>query len=109
MRFAMASAFSAGRAALLMLALSPVLPTAAQACSVIVEREPTAQERRRAARQALERASAIVDGEVVRPFVRGGQPALVRALRVLKGPQQTYFEVGEESSCDEPLEQAGFG
>lgn len=103
----MALAVSAWRAAALMLPLSSAVPTAAQACSVVVTREPSPSEKREHARLAIAGASAIVDGEVVRPFVPGRQSALVLAFRVLKGPQQTYFEVGEQGSCDIALTAMG--
>lgn len=95
-------------AARLLLALSGLAlgATAADACSVVVTREPSPAEKRRDARRALERATAIVDGEVVRPFSKD-RPALVRAYRVLKGPRQDYFEVGERHSCDRRLDGKG--
>lgn len=80
-----------------------------RACSVISEDRPSHEYRKRA-RGHVERATAIVDGEVVRPFVRGRQTALVRAERVLKGPQRPYFEVGEAvpgDSCANLLEREG--
>lgn len=103
----MPSAFSPLRAAAAMLALSPLAPAAARACAVVVLREPSIAEKQRTARESIERATAIVDGEVVRPFVRGLQPAVVRAFRILKGPQQAFFEVGERHSCDRAFVQVG--
>lgn len=92
----------------LLLALSGLALTAtsADACSVVVTREPSPAEKRRDARHALERATAVVDGEVVRPFAED-RPALVRAYRILKGPRQDYFEVGERHSCDRRLDAVG--
>lgn len=103
----MASAFPPLRAAVLMLALSSLMPTAAQACSVFADSEQAPAQKRRDARLLVDRAAAIIDGEVVRPFLRGRQSAIVRAFRILKGPQQTYFEVGERDSCDWSFEQVG--
>jgi hypothetical protein len=62
-------------------------------------REPTFAERARQARQTIERATAIVDGEVIRAAT-GVQPAIVRATRVLKGPAQELFAIGQRDSCD---------
>lgn len=55
----------------------------------------------------IRRAAAVVDGEVVRPLVPGVHPARVRAHRVLRGPRQAFFEIGERSSCDMVLMSAG--
>jgi hypothetical protein len=103
----MASARSAWRAALLGLALSSAWPAPARACTTFATHEPSLAEKRRNARLTIARASAIIDGEVVRPYAGAGQPALVRALSVLKGPRQAYFEVGERHSCDVALMQPG--
>lgn len=84
------------------LAAAPAL-----ACTVISTGERSPAEKRREARLAIERATAVIDGEVVRPLARDGRPALVRAARVLKGPARDYFEVGERHSCDVPLTRAG--
>jgi hypothetical protein len=70
-----------------------------RACSVIPE-ERSPQEHRKRSRELIKQSTAIVDGEVVRPFVRGRQTALVRAERVLKGPRRPYFEVGEATEGD---------
>jgi hypothetical protein len=93
--------------ALALLLLLALAPEPASACSVFVGREPSPAEKRRDARLRIESAAAIVDGEVVRPFRRGGEPALVRAHRVLKGPRQDYFPVGERHSCDYALMEVG--
>jgi hypothetical protein len=58
------------------------------------------------ARRLIREATAVIDGEVVRPLA-DGQPALVRAARVLKGPVQEFFAVGERHSCDLALTEAG--
>jgi hypothetical protein len=83
-----------------------VAPAPAAACSVMLTREPTPAEKRREARLLIREATAIIDGEVVRPFA-DGQPALVRAVRVLKGPVQEFFAVGERDSCDIALDRPG--
>jgi hypothetical protein len=80
------------------------------ACSVIASADRDPYEYRKLARSEIKRATAIIDGEVVRPFIRGRQIALVRAERVLKGPQQSWFEVGEATpgdSCAYVLEREG--
>jgi hypothetical protein len=83
-----------------------VTPATAQACSVVITRQSGPAERMREARRSIREATAIVDGEVVRPLA-GSQPALVRAARVLKGPIQDFFSVGERDSCDIALTDAG--
>jgi hypothetical protein len=93
---------------MLALALLCAAPQAALACSVVETGHSTvAQRAQRQARWAVEHATAIVDGEVIQPFVRGRQNALVRADSVLRGPQQEIFEVGERDSCDVALENVG--
>ena len=91
---------------LAILVVLTLAPEVAQACSVFVTREPYPAERRREARRVLDQATAVVDGEVVRAMT-AGQPALVRAERVLKGPNQEFFAVGERDSCDVALTEAG--
>lgn len=94
---------SAGR--VLTLAAALLAPGAAQACTVgfMVADEPA--QRERDARAAYYKAAAIIDGEVVRPLVYRAdgtsQPALVRAVRVRKGPRQEYFKVGDREFCDD--------
>jgi hypothetical protein len=60
-----------------------------------------------AARQVVDHAAAIIDGEVIRPFVPGQSPALVRVHRRFKGPAQAEYEVGILTSCDVPLVRLG--
>jgi hypothetical protein len=93
----------ASLAVLLYLGLAPA---AAHACSVIVTGEPSLAEKAREARGLIAHATAVIDGEVVRPSA-DGQPALVRAARVLKGPVQEFFSVGERDSCDIALTKVG--
>lgn len=81
-------------------------PASARACSVVVTQEPTRSERRREARDLIERATAIVDGEVIRPLTNS-EPALVRVTRVLKGEDRELVLVGERDSCDIALTQVG--
>jgi len=56
-----------------------------------------------AERLVVDRATAIIDGEVIRPVVPGRTPALVRVHRLFKGPARAEFEVGILTSCDVPL------
>jgi hypothetical protein len=81
-------------------------PAWAQACSVVVTHQPTHAERRREARDLIEKATAIVDGEVIRPFTTS-EPALVRVTRVLKGEYREFVMVGARSTCDIALTQVG--
>ncbi|MES2034649.1 MAG: hypothetical protein V4466_10775 [Pseudomonadota bacterium] len=84
------------------------LPTIAAACTVVftdAERTPAAQQRRAA--EAVERAVVIVDAEVVRPYMRGQQKALLKAYRVHKGPLQATYEVDAPTSCNRAFEVVG--
>ena len=92
------------RATLLLLPLLALLaPDAAQACSMVANpHRPTPAEEQAAARLVVDRAAAIIDGEVIRPFVPGGAPALVRVHRRFKGPDQAEFAVGMLTSCESP-------
>ncbi len=91
------------RSPLLLLSLPAMLaPGAAGACRMAPVADGPA-----AARHAVDAAAAIVDGEVIRPFVPGGPPALVRVHRLFKGPQQAEFEVGALTDCDIALTRQG--
>lgn len=81
-------------------------PEIASACSVVVT-DHSARARRAEAHRTVERATAIIDGEVIRPLIPDVQNALVRAHRVLRGPNVETFEVGEETSCDIALMNVG--
>jgi len=59
------------------------------------------------AKDAIKDATAIIDGEVIQPFIEGKHNAIVRAVRVLKGPNETLFEVGERDSCSLRLDYVG--
>jgi hypothetical protein len=93
--------------ALAMAAALLSLSSIASACSIVVAEEGNPATKMRAASASVRSATAIIDGEVVRPFTRDGQTALVRAEHVLKGPRQSIFEVGERDSCDIALERPG--
>ncbi|WP_395682398.1 hypothetical protein [Inquilinus sp.] len=84
-----------------------VIPQMASACSIVAPDDWGPADSRRAARVAVGTATAIIDGEVIRPFIHGKQNAIVRAARVLKGPRKVEFEVGERSSCDRALDRVG--
>jgi len=49
-------------------------------------------------------SSAIIDAVVVKPMTGDGQPAVVRASRVWKGPKQRQFNVGLGSDCSTVLD-----
>lgn len=64
---------------------------------------------RRNVRMAIQKASTIVDGEVVRPWTRE-TPALVRVHHVLKGDVREIIQVGGEgagANCSIALERLG--
>ena len=81
-------------------------PVSAYACATVIAREPTPSEKRREAQELIESATAIVDGEVVRPF-SASEPALIRVTRVLKGEDREHVMVGERTSCDIALTRVG--
>jgi hypothetical protein len=78
----------------------------ASACSIGTE-EKSPRELRENARRVIAEATAIVDGEVVRPFVDGKHNALLRAHTVLKGPNMDMFEIGTRTDCDVALMYMG--
>ena len=93
---------------LLLALLAMLAPGTAQACSMMAPtRRPTPAQEQAAARLVVDGAAAIIDGEVIRPFVPGQAPALVRAHRLFKGPQQEEYRVGVLTSCDVPLMRMG--
>lgn len=93
---------------LLLPLLAVLAPGTANACTMVAApHRPTAAEEQAAARQVIDNAAAIIDGEVIRPFVLGGAPALVRVHRLFKGPQRAEFEVGMLTSCDIALMRQG--
>jgi hypothetical protein len=79
----------------------------ASACTVVIPREWGAPEFRKMAKDAVNNSTVIIDGEVVQPFIEGKQDAVVRAVRILKGPEQTLFEVGARDSCSLRLDRPG--
>ena len=50
-------------------------------------------------------SSAIIDAVVVKPMTKDGQPAVVMASRVWKGPKQRRFSVGLGSDCSTVLDR----
>jgi hypothetical protein len=64
---------------------------------------------RRNVKEAIERATLIIDGEVIRPWTRDA-PALVRVHHVLKGTINDIVQVGGEGAgadCSIALERVG--
>ncbi|MCR5877739.1 hypothetical protein [Phenylobacterium sp. J367] len=79
----------------------------AGACSIVTNGKPlTKRELLREAQQTVERATAIIDAEVVTPS-HFNRPALLRAERVLKGPAQPYFKIAPPTSCDQIFNRVG--
>lgn len=87
--------------------LALLAPGAASACSMYAPRPLTPAEEQAGARHAIDAAGAIIDGEVIRPFVPGRAAAIVRVHRRFKGPQLAEFQVGVLTSCDVPLMRPG--
>jgi hypothetical protein len=81
--------------------------SSAVACSVVISRHSGPAEFRTMAENSVRSATAIIDGEVVRPAIPGRQTALVRPVRLFKGPGRSLFEVGEQDSCSILLDRAG--
>lgn len=94
-----------------LLLLPPLLallaPGAAGACSMVARPHLTPAEAQTAARRAIDGAAAIVDGEVIRAFVPGQAPALVRVHRRFKGPEQAEMQIGVLTTCDVALMRLG--
>jgi hypothetical protein len=95
------------RRLLLLPLLAMLAPGAASACSMHIPRQPSPAEEAAAARQTVHHAGAIIDGEVIRPFVPGRAAALVRVHRQFTGPRQSEFQVGVLTTCDVPLMRVG--
>ena len=88
------------------LLLQPMMSATSSACSIdTTEKSP--QELRADARRVVAEATAIVDGEVIRPLVDGKHNALLRAHKILKGPKKNVFEIGERNACDVALTVLG--
>lgn len=49
--------------------------------------------------RVVAQSSAIIDAVVEKPMTGDGQPAVVRATRVWKGPRQRRFHIGLVSDC----------
>jgi hypothetical protein len=49
-------------------------------------------------------SSAVIDAVVVKPMASDGQPAVVKASHVWKGPKQSLFKVGLGSDCSTILD-----
>jgi len=80
----------------------------ANACSIVVDPNQTYADRLKNVRQEIDRATAIIDGEVVRAG-SSGSIALLYAHRVLKGPNQHWFYVlsGTGGDCRREFSQVG--
>lgn len=94
-------------AALMTMTSAPTL-----ACSVVVMHEPTYRERAKDARDTVERATLILDGEVIEAARRDATtgsviPATIKVHRILKGDAGSVVRVGEETSCDIFFDQPG--
>src|SRR5438128_12633641 len=88
--------------------LALAVPGAAQACSMVANpRPPTPAQLEAAARLLVDRAPVIIDGEVIRPFVPGRSPALVRVHRQFKGPARPEVEIGRMTSSHVGLVRLG--
>ena len=84
------------------------MPVEASACSVVysaIDRTHAAEWRR--AREAVKNADVMMDAEVIRPFIRGKQTALLKAHRIFKGPSQETFEVDAPDSCALEFDREG--
>ncbi|HQV02495.1 MULTISPECIES: hypothetical protein [unclassified Novosphingobium] len=88
-----------------LLAASPAV-----ACSIILPADyEGSSQQRRDVRDSIERATIIIDGEVVRPWTPE-RPALVRVEHVLKGYPPELVEVGGPGAgadCSIPLAHIG--
>ena len=81
-------------------------PGSAKACATVIT-DHSYRAEYRDARADIETSDAIIDGEVIRPYIEGKQTALVRAEHVLKGPKQDVFEIIVTDSCSYELTNMG--
>lgn len=92
--------------ALLVLAAGVLATTDTSACTVR-SKARTEAEKLAEARAWINGASAVIDGEVVIRDEGPGAPAVVRAIRIFKGPRQAEFRVGVRTTCDRQLRIEG--
>src|SRR5688500_15048897 len=83
---------------LLVFALLWCLPGAALACDCITFL-PTGPNWDRDIKAATDHAAVILDGELIRLHGPLLEPAIIRPVRVLKGPRQQEYEIGVASDC----------
>ena len=81
------------------------LSSPSNACSIFWD--GTQASLRDDAKNAVERSTLIIDGEVVRPFIDQDHLALVRVVHVYKGSAVDFVEVGEGDSCTIRLDRVG--
>lgn len=74
------------------------LPTSALACDCI-RFIPGAPNWDRDIQAVTEHAAVILDAEIVRPLGPLLEPAIVRPVKLLKGPKQKIYKVGVLSDC----------
>ncbi len=79
----------------------------AQACAVVMPANRSEGVKMREARERVEEADVIIDGEVIVPFIDDDHPAVIRAERVLKGTALAAYKVGVVSSCSLEFREVG--
>jgi hypothetical protein len=90
--------------------MASAVPEAGQACSIVPPPNYEGSDKQwRDVRSAVENASAIIDGEVIRTW-SPQHSAVVRVHHVLKGKVTEYIEVGGKGAgadCSIALERMG--
>lgn len=50
--------------------------------------------------EQIEMAEAVIDAEVLQPYIHGKQNGIIRAHRIFKGPDQETYEIAGGTTCD---------
>jgi hypothetical protein len=78
----------------------------AMACKFV--QPPTQAARINSAKDAVSRASVIIDAEVIRAYKSEAEPALLKVNRLIKGPRgKQVFTVAGGTSCDNQFAEVG--
>jgi hypothetical protein len=94
------------RLAPLCVAVCLTFTSPAQACRFAPPGDEAA--RQAAARATVSRATAIIEADVIRPYISEAEPALLRARRVIKGPYgKRQYRVAGATSCHIQFRQIG--
>jgi hypothetical protein len=86
--------------------VASITSSQAIACKFVQSANET--ERAAAAKATVASAAAIIDAKVVRSAGQNGKPALLKAIRVIKGPKgKKFYAVTGATSCDQQFTKTG--